>query len=148
MTFTKLFGFLFLDSDQKYLKDKIAVSIRFYRGLCSVSFGRVDREISVRNWYGKDSESQTRQKNSCEPKLLTPGLDNTRLFISLTAGAGTRCMSLPNSPPSLCDSWSVSKPRFTVLSPTIPNEQSSVNPGSSVRLGHKTLRTFMKRSSL
>ena len=25
-------------------------------------------------------------------KLLTPGLDNTRLFISLTAGAGTRCM--------------------------------------------------------
>ena len=35
-------------------------------------------------------------------KLLTPGLDNTRLFISLTAGAGTRCMSLPNSPPSLC----------------------------------------------
>ena len=27
-------------------------------------------------------------------KLLTPGLDNTRLFMSLTAGAGTRCMSL------------------------------------------------------
>ena len=26
--------------------------------------------------------------------LLTPGLDNTRLFMSLTAGAGTRCMSL------------------------------------------------------
>ena len=24
--------------------------------------------------------------------LLTPGLDNTRLFISLTAGAGTRSM--------------------------------------------------------
>ena len=34
-------------------------------------------------------------------KLLTPGLDNTRLFISLTAGAGTRCMSLLSSPPSL-----------------------------------------------
>jgi hypothetical protein len=33
--------------------------------------------------------------------LLTPGLDNTRLFISLTAGAGTRCMSLLSSPPSL-----------------------------------------------
>ena len=28
-------------------------------------------------------------------KQLTPGLDNTRLFMSLTAGAGTRCMSLP-----------------------------------------------------
>ena len=30
---------------------------------------------------------------------LTPGLDWTRLFMSLTAGAGTRCMSLlPQSP--------------------------------------------------
>ena len=30
---------------------------------------------------------------------LTPGLDWTRLFLSLTAGAGTRCMSLlPTSP--------------------------------------------------
>ena len=28
-------------------------------------------------------------------RLLTPGLDNTCLFMSLTAGAGTRCMSLP-----------------------------------------------------
>jgi len=26
-----------------------------------------------------------------------PGLDNTRLFMSLTAGAGTRCMSLLSS---------------------------------------------------
>ena len=34
-------------------------------------------------------------------KLLMPGLDNTRLFMSLTAGAGTRCMSLLSSPPSL-----------------------------------------------
>ena len=34
-------------------------------------------------------------------KLFRPGLDNTRLFISLTAGAGTRCMSLRSSPPSL-----------------------------------------------
>ena len=33
--------------------------------------------------------------------LLTPGLDNTRLFMSLTAGAGTRCMSLLSSSPSL-----------------------------------------------
>jgi hypothetical protein len=32
---------------------------------------------------------------------LTPGLDYTRLFISLTAGAGTRCMSLLSSSPSL-----------------------------------------------
>ena len=33
--------------------------------------------------------------------LSTPGLDNTRLFISFTAGAGTRCMSLLSSSPSL-----------------------------------------------
>ena len=31
--------------------------------------------------------------------MITPGLDWTRLFMSLTAGAGTRCMSLlPDSP--------------------------------------------------
>ena len=34
-------------------------------------------------------------------KLLRPGLDKTRLFISLTAGAGTRCMSLLSSSPIL-----------------------------------------------
>ena len=38
--------------------------------------------------------------------LLTPGLDNTRLFMSLTAGAGTRCMSLLSSSPSLIMAWS------------------------------------------
>ena len=42
--------------------------------------------------------------------LLTPGLDNTRLFMSLTAGAGTRCMSLLSSSPSLSTSHS---PAFT-----------------------------------
>ena len=38
--------------------------------------------------------------------LLRPGLDNTRLFISLTADAGTGCMSLPSSSPSLMASQS------------------------------------------
>ena len=33
--------------------------------------------------------------------LCLPGLDVTRLFISLTAGAGTRCMSLLSSSPNL-----------------------------------------------
>ena len=33
--------------------------------------------------------------------LLTPGLDNTRLFFGFTADAGTRCMSLLSSSPSL-----------------------------------------------
>ena len=34
--------------------------------------------------------------------MLMPGLDSTRLFFGLTAGAGTRCMTLLSSPPSLC----------------------------------------------
>ena len=34
-------------------------------------------------------------------KLFRPGLDNTRLFISLTAGAGTRCIRLLSSSPIL-----------------------------------------------
>ena len=33
---------------------------------------------------------------------LMPGLDWTRLFMSLTAGAGTRCMSLLRDSPTLC----------------------------------------------
>ena len=38
------------------------------------------------------------QINTCwSYRLLTPGLDNTCLFMSLTAGAGTRCMSLLSS---------------------------------------------------
>ena len=37
------------------------------------------------------------KRNPRASRLLTPGLDNTRLFLSLTAGAGTRCMSLPFS---------------------------------------------------
>ena len=32
---------------------------------------------------------------------MTGRLDNTRLFMSLTAGAGTRCMSLLSSSPNL-----------------------------------------------
>jgi len=32
--------------------------------------------------------------------LSTPGLDNTRLFIGFTAGAGTRCMSVLSSSPA------------------------------------------------
>jgi hypothetical protein len=33
--------------------------------------------------------------------FFIPGLDNTRLFMSFTAGAGTRCMSLLSSSPIL-----------------------------------------------
>ena len=50
--------------------------------------------------------SQTRllkkdPSQSTDSSLLTPGLDYTRLFISLTAAAGTICMSLLPSSPSL-----------------------------------------------
>jgi len=40
---------------------------------------------------------QLRNRFSC----LAPGLDWTRLFMSLTAGAGTRCMSLLRESPTL-----------------------------------------------
>ena len=41
--------------------------------------------------------------------MITPGLDWTRLFMSLTAGAGTRCMSLlPDSPTLVSLSLSLS----------------------------------------
>jgi len=33
--------------------------------------------------------------------FFIPGLDNTRLFMSFTAGAGTRCMTLLSSAPIL-----------------------------------------------
>ena len=40
----------------------------------------------------KKERTGTRDEDYCGP-----GLDNTRLFMSLTAGAGTRCMSLLSS---------------------------------------------------
>ena len=46
--------------------------------------------------------------------LLTPGLDNTRLFMSLTAGAGTRSMVI--SVPRLCSNLhGGSVPRLIVV---------------------------------
>ena len=52
-------------------------------------------------------------------RLLTPGLDNTCLFMSLTAGAGTRCMSLLSSSPNLFTSdipfpWFLKEVRFLI----------------------------------
>ena len=45
-------------------------------------------------------------------RLLTPGLDNTCLFMSLTAGAGTRCMSLLSSSPNLYSSFKSCFPNY------------------------------------
>ena len=42
-----------------------------------------------------------RETREAPKSKLMSGLDNTRLFMSLTAGAGTRCMSLLSSSPSL-----------------------------------------------
>ena len=47
------------------------------------------------------AETNARRYESTDSSLLTPGLDYTRLFISLTAAAGTICMSLLPSSPSL-----------------------------------------------
>ena len=38
--------------------------------------------VNNKDWNGKELEEKT-------SRLYTPGLDNTRLFMSLTAGAGT-----------------------------------------------------------
>ena len=57
--------------------------------------------LTVRQWSDVDKSSCSNPSRAVSIKLLTPGLDNTRLFISLTAGAGTRCMSLLSSSPSL-----------------------------------------------
>ena len=56
-------------------------------------------EREDRDEGGKRRAKTRHQENrfSC----LKPGLDWTRLFMSLTAGAGTRCMSLLSSSPSL-----------------------------------------------
>ena len=45
-------------------------------------------------------QSKTRQARQGD-RLLAPGLDNTRLFKRMTAGAGTKCMSLSSSSPNL-----------------------------------------------
>ena len=49
---------------------------------------------------------QEREEDQDGCTLLTPGLDNTRLFMSLTAGAGTKIReSVFISKPSLSDLW-------------------------------------------
>ena len=57
----------------------------------------IDRKVSSKRpkTHKEVSRGVIMNRFSC----LTPGLDWTRLFMSLTAGAGTRCMSLlPDSP--------------------------------------------------
>ena len=53
----------------------------------------------IRNNKEKNTYEKPRGKRRTST-FLTPGLDNTRLFISFTAGAGTRCMSPLSPPPS------------------------------------------------
>ena len=49
--------------------------------------------------HGKGNEMLIEDVSIRNFSCLQPGLDWTRLFMSLTAGAGTRCMSLlPTSP--------------------------------------------------
>ena len=66
----------------------------------------VEQETEGEDVLQQRQKDENEKEKRCENritsiKLLTPGLDNTRLFISLTAGAGTRCMSLLSSSPSL-----------------------------------------------
>ena len=55
---------------------------------------RIDQEM--REKRGNQRWNQPRH-------FFIPGLDNTRLFMSFTAGAGTRCMTLLSSSPILCE---------------------------------------------
>ena len=57
--------------------------------------GRLKEKLRVQQARAESTFNGWLGRFSC----LTPGLDWTRLFMSLTAGAGTRCMSLlPDSP--------------------------------------------------
>ena len=59
---------------------------------------KINRLLVYVSWPWMKSVSWKRMTAS---RLLTPGLDNTRIFMSLTAGAGTWCMSLLSSSPNL-----------------------------------------------
>ena len=68
-------------------------------GNCHLAKRRVQSYLA-QAWDNKlriDSGSFVGNRFYC----LKPGLDWTRLFMSLTAGAGTRCMSLLSSSPNL-----------------------------------------------
>ena len=54
-----------------------------------------------RNMLGKDMKETALTVERGAEDYCGPGLDNTRLFMRLTAGAGTRCMSLLSSSPNL-----------------------------------------------
>jgi len=60
---------------------------------------------------------------------MTGRLDNTRLFMSLTAGAGTRCMSLLSSSPNLL---SKGKRLLSVMKFLLPERQSTVHCNQGV----------------
>ena len=79
----------------------------FILSILSRSFGvlSLTRHVNSARFPGNRIQSYDRKfihtiESGEASTLLTPGLDNTRLFMSFTAGAGTRCMSLLSSSPS------------------------------------------------
>ena len=63
----------------KSIKNQIVIDL-----IMEMNENKKDEEI------GKASEQRKeRRKEEMASRLLTPGLDNTRLFMRLTAGAGT-----------------------------------------------------------
>jgi hypothetical protein len=75
-----------------------------FRNLLIRDFYRINPQSLL--WREGQSKSNSfanqRISSSQRPRhFFIPGLDNTRLFMSFTAGAGTRCMSLLSSSPIL-----------------------------------------------
>ena len=68
-----------------------------------ILFGKI--RVATGSIQIQDKRIRESNRFSC----LKPGLDWTRLFMSLTAGAGTRCMSLLPDSPSLCASFGEKK---------------------------------------
>ena len=98
------------------------------------------------SWLTNVRELLKRKENNLWTKLLTPGLDNARLSSSLTAGAGTRCMSLLSSPPSLWPFlWNVCRPQCWIGIVTEPlGFKEEFNVGSK----HKWFRIRLQEIAI
>ena len=75
--------------------------------------------------------SLSNQRTKAEFHLFSQSqepLDNTRLFISLTAGAGTRCMSLLSSPPSLGNEMKTKSNKFRKIKNKFCKEDRITDP--------------------
>ena len=87
-------------------------------------------------------------------RLLTPGLDNTRLFMSLTAGAGTGSLGLLSSSPSLCsingleEKTSIWEPQSSLRLDVSHEGSTDCNSGPGLKRVRASLSCVYCRSNL